>query len=80
MWHSDDACFDDDGGDVGGGRGRLWEEMEGVLWRMCGRDLHGRESRRKEREQGESEGPARGCPSQVKSVYVTCTDPFGKKR
>jgi hypothetical protein len=40
MWHSNDACFDDDGGDVRSRGGGLWEEMEGELWGMSGRDLH----------------------------------------
>lgn len=50
-WQGDDACFDDDGGDKGWRSGRLWEEMEGEVWGMDGRDLHDGESRGKEREQ-----------------------------
>jgi hypothetical protein len=51
MWHSNDASFDDDWGDVGRGRGSLWEEVEGVLWGVSGCYLHDweRERRGKER-------------------------------
>jgi hypothetical protein len=53
MWHSNDACFDDDGGDMRRRGGGLWEEMEGELWGMSGRDLHDGWGGRERGEQGE---------------------------
>lgn len=59
VWHRDSACLDYNGGEMRGGRGRLWEEMKGDVWGKRGSDLHDGEDGKRTKK-----GQRRGCPSQ----------------
>lgn len=72
MWHRNDACFDDDWGEMGGGRRLLWKEMEGDMRGMDGCDLHG--GGEVERERTRSDGAAsdaRSKPSEKCLCHVS---------
>ena len=82
LWQRNDACFDDDGGDVRGGSGRFWEEMEGVLCWMGGHDLHDEEERgerERTREEGISAARRRGKMSKLKKMCLRHVHSIKKK-
>jgi hypothetical protein len=70
LWQRNDACFDDDRGDVGWRSGRFWEEMEGVLCRMGGHDLHD-EDERGERERTREGGISAARRRQSENVSTS---------